>query len=154
MDRRHPDELNGTAAGPHVLLVAEGELYARTLERWLGRRGWKVTRAPRPGKALALWRSCGAQVALVDLDDDGPGGLALLSAGQELTPPRRAVVCTRDLAAAYLPEPVRRRLGIEGVTVRPCHIEAVASALERALDAAVAATSPVDRRALDSREAS
>jgi ActR/RegA family two-component response regulator len=154
MDVRQPDELNRTPADPHVLLVAENDLDARTLERWLVRRGWKVTRARRPAEALALWRSCGAQVALVDLDDDGPGGLGLLSMGQTLRPPRRAVISTRDLAAAHLPPALRQRLGIEGVAIRPCHMEAVACALVRAFDAATAAHLPPIAPALMSREAS
>jgi ActR/RegA family two-component response regulator len=115
-----------------VLLVTEDDLFARTVQHWLDRRGWAVTRAPRAGGALDLWRECGAAVALVDLDDDGLTGLSLLSAAQSLDPPGRAVIASRDPGAARIPEPVRRRLGIEGLALRPCHVEEVERLLRQA----------------------
>jgi two-component system response regulator RegA len=126
MDRRRPGERR------HVLVVTEDDLFARTVQHWLDRRGWAVTRAPRAGGALDLWRDCGAGVALVDLDDDGLAGLSLLSAAQSLDPPGRAVVATRDPGATRIPDPVKRRLGIEGLALRPCQVDEVERLLDRA----------------------
>ena len=60
--------------------------------------------------------------------------LALMAAGRQLSPPRRAVALTRDLAAARLSPTIKQSLGISGVVVRPCHVEAVNAALIRAFD--------------------
>jgi two-component system response regulator RegA len=129
MDRKRP---KATQEPRQVLLVTEDDLFARTVQQWLDRRGWAVTRAPRAGGALDLWRDCGAAVALIDLDDDGLAGLSLLSAAQSLDPPGRAVIASRDPSAAHIPEPVRRRLGIEGLALRPCHVEEVERLLQHA----------------------
>ena len=116
----------------HVLLVSGDDLYAQTLRAWLIRRQWQVTRAADAREALPTLRNSGALVVLVDLHGDVLGGLALLAAAQSLHPPVRAVIATPDLTASRLSDAVKRRLGIVGVTIRPCHIEAVGAALERA----------------------
>jgi ActR/RegA family two-component response regulator len=126
----------------HVLFVIDDELYASTVERWLGRRGWQITRASFGfHQALEQWRACGAAVVLVDLDGDGLGGFTLLAAAQALRPPRKAVICTRDPAVTHLPESTRQRLGIEAIVMRPCHLDVVLAALERAAVAARSANS-------------
>ena len=123
----------GKAVRPaHVLLVSADDLYARTLRAWLTRRQWQVTRAADAREALPTLRASGALVVLVDLQGDVLGGLALLAAAQSLQPPVRAVISTPDITASRLSDAVKRRLGIVGVTIRPCHIEAVGAALERA----------------------
>jgi ActR/RegA family two-component response regulator len=126
---RSPAELS--ASSRHVLLVMDDHLYARTTERWLSKRGWQVTRAKSITQAYERWRGSGAEIALVDLDDDGLGGFTLLTAGQRLSPPRRAVLCTQERAVAGLPESTRRRLGIVEIVLRPCHLDLVLAALER-----------------------
>jgi ActR/RegA family two-component response regulator len=123
----------GKAVRPaHVLLVSADDLYARTLRAWLTRRQWQVTRAADAREALPTLRASGALVVLVDLQGDVLGGLALLAAAQSLQPPVRAVISTPDITASRLSDAVKRRLGIVGVTIRPCHIEAVGAALELA----------------------
>jgi ActR/RegA family two-component response regulator len=130
------DQLNGAQPAPirpaHVLLVSADDLYAQTLRAWLIRRQWQVTRAADAREALPTLRASGALVVLVDLQGDVLGGLALLAAAQNLRPPVRAVISTPDLTASRLSDAVKRRLGIVGVTIRPCHIEAVGAALELA----------------------
>jgi ActR/RegA family two-component response regulator len=128
-------QLKQTPADPHLLLVAGDDLHARALAAGLRRRGWRVTAAGHPAEALDLWRSSGAQVALVDLDGDRLAALALVAAGRRLDPPRRAVALTRDLTAARLPPSLKQSLGVSGVVVRPCHIDAVNAAVVRAFDA-------------------
>jgi ActR/RegA family two-component response regulator len=133
------DQLTGTQPAPirpaHVLLVSADDLYAQTLRAWLIRRQWQVTRAADAREALPTLRASGALVVLVDLQGDVLGGLALLAAAQNLRPPVRAVISTPDLTASRLSDAVKRRLGIVGVTIRPCHIEAVGAALEHARSA-------------------
>ena len=127
-------ELKHTPADPHLLLVAEDDLDAQALAAGLRRRGWRVTRTDRAATALPLWESSGAQVALVHLDQDRLAALALMAAGCQLTPPRRAVALTRELAAARLSPAIKHSLGISGVVVRPCHVDAVNAAVVRAFD--------------------
>jgi ActR/RegA family two-component response regulator len=123
----------GQAVRPaHVLLVSADDLYARTLRAWLIRRQWQVTRAADAREALPTLRASGALVVLVDLQGDVLGGLALLAAARSLRPPVRAVISTPDVTASRLSDAVKQRLGIVGVTIRPCHIEAVEAALEHA----------------------
>jgi ActR/RegA family two-component response regulator len=129
-----PAQLKHTPADPHLLLVAEDDLDARALAAGLRRRGWQVTATDRPAAALDLWRRSGAQVALVDLDQDRVAALALMAAGLQLSPPRRSVALTRDLNAARLPPPLKQALGLSGVVVRPCHVDAINAAAVRAFD--------------------
>ena len=115
-----------------LLLVAADDLFAVAVTPWLARRGWQVTRA-RPGvDAGQLRRDSGIHLALVDLDGDTLGALGLLSAARAVLGDVRAVVSTREPAAARLPEAVRRRLGIAEVLVRPFHISTLCAALDRA----------------------
>jgi ActR/RegA family two-component response regulator len=129
-----------TASAPRALLVMVDDLYARTVARWLSTRGWQVVRAARAAEALAFWKTSDTQAVLIDLDDDGLGALSLLATAHELGLPARAVVCTRDRNAARdaasLSPALRRRLGIQEITVRPCHIGTVEAALARAAAAA------------------
>jgi hypothetical protein len=83
-------------------------------------------------QALESWRESGAGVALVDIDDDGLGALAVLAAATAFRPLGRAVICTRDRALVALPEDLRQRLGIEEVAVRPCHVSVLGAAILRA----------------------
>ena len=100
-------ELKPTPADPHLLLVAKDDLDAQALTAGLRRRGWRVTHTDRAAAALPLWESSGAQVALIHLDQDRVSALALMAAGRQLKPPRRAVALTRQLGAARLPPPSR-----------------------------------------------
>jgi ActR/RegA family two-component response regulator len=127
-------ELKPTPADPHLLLVAEDDLDAQALAAGLRRRGWRVTRTDRAASALPLWESSGAQVALIHLDQDRVAALALMALGRQLTPPRRAVALTRELGAARLPPAIKQALGLSGVVVRPCHVDAVNAAVVRAFD--------------------
>jgi ActR/RegA family two-component response regulator len=127
-------QLTQTPADPHLLLVAEDDLDAQALAAGLRRRGWRVTRTHNPAAALPLWQTSGAQVALIHLDQDRVAALALMAAGRQLSPPRRAVALTRDLSAARMSPTIKQSLGLSGVVVRPCHVEAVNAALVRAFD--------------------
>jgi DNA-binding NtrC family response regulator len=117
---------------PHVLLVLKDEVYATAISLWLARLGWKVTHVTEVTEALESWRESGAGVALVDIDDDGLGALAVLAAATAFRPLGRAVICTRDRALVTLPDDLRQRLGIEEVAVRPCHISVLGAAILRA----------------------
>lgn len=120
---------------PHVLLVLKDEVYATVISVWLSRLGWDVTQVAEVTQALEAWRESGAAVALVDLDDDGLGALAVLAAATAFRPLGRAVICTRDRALVELPEDLRRRLGIEEIAVRPCHVSVLGAAIQRAAGA-------------------
>jgi ActR/RegA family two-component response regulator len=127
-------ELKPTPADPHLLLVAQDGLDAQALAAGLRRRGWRVTHTERAAAALPLWDSSGAQVALIQLDQDRVSALALMAAGRRLKPHRRAVALTRELGAARLPSAIKESLGLSGVVVRPCHVDAVNAAVVRAFD--------------------
>jgi ActR/RegA family two-component response regulator len=133
-DQTRRPELKPTPADPHLLLVAEDDLDAQALAAGLRRRGWRVSRTDRASTALPLWERSGAQVALIHLDQDRVAAMALMAAGLRLSPPRRSVALTRDLAAAHLPPAIKQPLGLSGVVVRPCHIDAVNAAVVRAFD--------------------
>lgn len=128
-------ELKFTPADPHLLLVSEDDLDAQALAAGLRRRGWRVTQTDRASTALPLWHSSGAQVALIHLDQDRLAALALMAAGRQLSPPRRAVALTRELGAARLAPALKQSLGLSGAVVRPCHVDAVNAAVVRAFDA-------------------
>jgi DNA-binding NtrC family response regulator len=117
---------------PHVLLVLKDQVYATAIALWLARLGWKVTHVTEVTEALEAWRESGAGVALVDIDDDGLGALAVLAAATAFRPLGRAVICTRDRALVALPDDLRQRLGIEDVAVRPCHVSVLGAAILRA----------------------
>jgi ActR/RegA family two-component response regulator len=125
-------ELKPTPADPHLLLVAKDDLDAQALAAGLRRRGWRVTHTERAAAALPLWESSGAQVALID--QDRVSALALMAAGRQLKPPRRGVALTRELGAARLSPALKESLGLSGVVVRPCHVDAVNAAVVRAFD--------------------
>ena len=135
-----PDTATATATTRRALLLMTDDLYARTVARWLSTRGWQVIRAARAPEALTAWKASAVQAVLIDLDDDELGALSLLAAAQGLGLPGRAVVCTRDRNAARdtasLSPALRGRLGIQEITVRPCHIGAVEAALASAAAAA------------------
>ena len=57
-----------------------------------------------------------------------------MAAGLPADPARRAVALTRELAAARLSPAIKQSLGISGVVVRPCHVDAVNAAVVRAFD--------------------
>jgi ActR/RegA family two-component response regulator len=133
-DQTRRPELKPTPADPHLLLVAEDDLDAQALAAGLRRRGWRVSRTDRAATALPLWERSGAQVALIHLDQDRVAAMALMAAGLRLSPPRRSVALTRDLNAAHLPPAIKQPLGLSGVVVRPCHIDAVNAAVVRAFD--------------------
>jgi ActR/RegA family two-component response regulator len=117
----------------------QDHLYARTTERWLGKRGWRLTRAEGLNDAIERLGNCDAAVALIDLDDDGISGFALLSAVRKLNRACRVVICTRDASLTSLPLLTRQRLGIVELVLRPCHLDVVLAALERAATVALAA---------------
>jgi ActR/RegA family two-component response regulator len=127
-------ELKSTPADPHLLLVAEDDLDSQALAAGLRRRGWRVTHTDRAAAALPLWESSRAQVALIHLDQDRVAALALMAAGRQLMPPRWAVALTRELGAARLSPVIKQSLGLSGVVVRPCHVDAVNAAVVRAFD--------------------
>jgi DNA-binding NtrC family response regulator len=117
---------------PHVLLVLKDEVYATAISVWLSRLGWSVTHVAETARALESWRESGAAVALIDIDDDGLGALAVLAAATAYRPLGRAVICTRERALAELPEDVKRQLGIAEVAVRPCHVAVLGASILRA----------------------
>jgi ActR/RegA family two-component response regulator len=126
-----------SATTPRVLLVFEDELHARTLARCLDRRGWQVIRAARAEDALSVWRSSGAQVALVDFDADRLAALSLLSAAQAELPNMRAVISTDSGEVKGLSPFTLRRLGIRAVTRHQCHVDQLAAVLAQAADLAI-----------------
>jgi DNA-binding NtrC family response regulator len=136
-----------------VLLVVADDLYARALDRWLSRRGWRVTRVAAARNALSCWESCRAQAILVNFDDDELAALALLAAGRRRGNAARAVVVTRDDSVLRLPDAVKQRLGINDIILGPCRLTVTAEALARAVESTTTREQS-GAAVFDSREAS
>jgi two-component system response regulator RegA len=110
------------------LLVDDDELFARTLQRALGRRGIFTQMATSAEAALQLVKSSTFDFALVDLKIASDSGLQLIGPLKAMQPRMRVVMMSGYASVATTVEAIKR--GADDYLVKPVGVESVLRALD------------------------
>lgn len=109
------------------LLIDDDELYARTLQRSLARRGIDTRIALDAGQALALARELPPDFALVDLKLGESSGLQLIEPLRALRQDMRILLVTGYASVATAVESIKR--GADDYLPKPASLSSILRAL-------------------------
>lgn len=109
------------------LLIDDDELYARTLQRSLARRGIETRIALDPREALRLAREQAPDFALVDLKLGESSGLTLIEPLCALRPDMRILLVTGYASVATAVESIKR--GADDYLPKPASLSSILRAL-------------------------
>lgn len=111
------------------LVVDDDALYARTLQRALGRRGLRAVVAADVAGALEQARTQPLDFALIDLRLESESGLALIAPLRAARPRMRIVLITGYASVATAVEAIKR--GADDYLLKPTTLEAILRTLKR-----------------------
>ena len=123
---------------PSVLLIDDDEIFAQSLGRALGRRGFDVTICTSVGDAKQTIATACPEMAVVDLRLPDGSGLCLLSEIKRHSPATTVIVLTGYGSIASAVEAVK--LGALNYLCKPVDADAVVAAFAAATGGAVRAT--------------
>lgn len=118
------------------LLIDDDELYARTLQRSLARKGIETAIALDAATALALARTDPPDFALVDLKLGEDSGLNLIQPLRALRADMRILLVTGYASVATAVESIKR--GADDYLPKPASISMILRALDQETSAAIA----------------
>ena len=110
------------------LLVDDDELYLRTLQRSLRRKGIETRTAQDVAAALAEARACLPDFALVDLRLAQESGLQLIAPLRAIRADMRILLVTGYASVATAVEAIKR--GADDYVLKPVNVEVIVRAIE------------------------
>lgn len=125
---------NGPDGGPapvRLLLVDDEAGFIRVMQKRLARRGYVVDTAGSGGEALRTLRGATYDAAVFDLKMDDMDGFELLRVVRRMAPEMAVIMLTGHGGAEEAREGMR--LGAAGYLLKPCEMEDLVCAIERAL---------------------
>ncbi|WMW64711.1 response regulator [Nitratidesulfovibrio liaohensis] len=128
----------GSAAAPIRLLLVDDEAgFIRVMQKRLSRRGYVVDTAGSGAEALRILRGAAYDAAVFDLKMDDMDGFELLRVVRRMAPEMAVIMLTGHGGAEEAREGMR--LGAAGYLLKPCEMEELVCAIERALGRGTAA---------------
>ncbi|MBZ2170499.1 response regulator [Nitratidesulfovibrio sp. SRB-5] len=122
----------GSAAAPIRLLLVDDEAgFIRVMQKRLSRRGYVVDTAGSGAEALRTLRGAAYDAAVFDLKMDDMDGFELLRVVRRMAPEMAVIMLTGHGGAEEAREGMR--LGAAGYLLKPCEMEELVCAIERAL---------------------
>ncbi|MDR3042721.1 MAG: response regulator [Desulfovibrio sp.] len=122
----------GSAAAPIRLLLVDDEAgFIRVMQKRLSRRGYVVDTAGSGTEALRTLRGATYDAAVFDLKMDDMDGFELLRVVRRMAPEMAVIMLTGHGGAEEAREGMR--LGAAGYLLKPCEMEELVCAIERAL---------------------
>lgn len=122
----------GTGAAIRLLLVDDEAGFLRVMKKRLERRGYVVCTACSGAEALRNLRGATYNAAVLDLKMDDMDGFELLRVVRRMAPEMAVVMLTGHGGAEEAREGMR--LGAAGYLLKPCEMEELVCAIERALE--------------------
>lgn len=123
---------SGSAAAPIRLLLVDDEAgFIRVMQKRLSRRGYVVDTAGSGAEALRTLRGATYDAAVFDLKMDDMDGFELLRVVRRMAPEMAVIMLTGHGGAEEAREGMR--LGAAGYLLKPCEMEELVCAIERAL---------------------
>lgn len=122
----------GDARAPVRLLLVDDEAgFIRVMQKRLSRRGYVVDTAGSGAEALRALRNAIYDAAVFDLKMDDMDGFELLRVVRRMAPEMAVIMLTGHGGAEEAREGMR--LGAAGYLLKPCEMEELVCAIERAL---------------------
>lgn len=122
---------DGTGAAVRLLLVDDEAGFIRVMQKRLARRGYVVATAGSGAEALRVLRAGAYDAAVLDLKMDDMDGFEVLRVMRRMAPEMAVVMLTGHGGAEEAREGMR--LGAAGYLLKPCEMEELVCAIERAL---------------------